>query len=72
MAWTTEDRDAVQQAITDLAAGKRRARVSWSSDAGGGTTEYAPASLSELRSLLNEINASIGRKRRSFRVRTSK
>lgn len=70
--WTTTDRDAVKQAVVDLATGKRKVRVSYSSDAGGGTVEYGQADLPQLRTLLAEMNASVGAKRRTIRVRTAK
>lgn len=70
--WTTTDQTAVKQAVLDLAQGKRKVRVSYSSEAGGGTTEYGQADLPQLRALLADINGALNVKRRSFRVRTSK
>lgn len=54
--WTIEDRDEVQKAIRELAAGKRAVKISFSGLNGANhSTEYAQADLPELRKLLHEI-----------------
>lgn len=70
--WTEADRDAIRDALKKLAEGKRRVRVSYTSDAGGSTVEYGQADIPTLERLLNNINASLGGVRRTFYPRTMK
>lgn len=59
MAWTQADADSVQAAITELAIGKRVVTVSYAGPPAR-TLTYQMAELPQLRSLLSEINRSIG------------
>lgn len=55
MAYTNDDLAAVKQAIIDLATGKRRVTVSFSTTAGSSSVSYGQADIATLRALRDEI-----------------
>ena len=68
IGWTQEDYDEVKTAIKDLVIGKAVVKVTIDGD----TTEYSRADLPQLRSLLNEMGASLTPSVSSFLIVTDK
>ena len=71
MAYTQADQDAVQNAIVELATGRRVVRLTF----GGKTTEFHQTDIDKLRSLLSEITADVsaaGGGAQFYLTRTSK
>ncbi len=65
MSFTTSDLQTVQQALIDLAAGKRVVRITVK----GKTMEYGNADISQLTTLRNEIKSELNKGSRKRFVR---